>query len=80
MADTVQDATLSRALELAGGLGNLASATGVSGRHLYRALETHDIPDWLFLKVVDFINRVEAYRPELDARDVDRHAGTATRQ
>jgi hypothetical protein len=79
MAETVQHATLRRALELAGGLRNLASATGVTGGLIYKALESQDVPDWLFLRLADFINRSET-RDAPPPIYAERHQGTDTKQ
>jgi hypothetical protein len=58
---TLQQAAMKRALDLAGGVTFLSNKVGVSAYALDAMLSgTEEIPMWLFLRVVDYINEAEA--------------------
>jgi DNA-binding transcriptional regulator YdaS (Cro superfamily) len=71
MAESVQLATLRRALELAGSAFVLARKVGLSSQSIFAMLEgTEAVPSWAFLRVADYINEEQErpYRqPDFDA-------------
>ena len=63
MAESVQQATLRRAFDLAGGSFSLARKLGISATSLMSMLAGEEqIPPWVFLRAADYINE-EQERP-----------------
>ena len=79
MAETVQIATLKRALEIAGDIAELSTRVG-SGVESLRAMLRGEvaIENWVFLRAVNYINRelAELHR----VQSFDYHDGPDTRQ
>ena len=68
MQDSIRLAILKRAWELAGGGSKLSHWVGVTSDDLDAMLaEKMEIPQWLFLRLVDYIVEGIHYTPALDA-------------
>ncbi len=63
LKETLQQVALRRARDLAGGVSYLSHRLGVSAHDLDAMMHgTEQIPTWVFLRAVDFINEAEGQK------------------
>ena len=79
MAQTsIQFRTLTMALQRAGNAQTLAKRLGVSVGQLFAMLDGEEVPQWVFLRAVDYLSDPE---PVVEHTfDAERHEGSHTRQ
>jgi len=59
MAESVQLHLLRRAVQLSGGMADLSRDLGMGASEISRMLASAEVPQWMFLRLADYMNERE---------------------